>query len=436
MSRDAHSAKTAWWSRRRLLVAGAIGVPVAAALLRPGDRGGAHSDYFNDVQNALAEAGLYRPTLVLDYARLQHNLARLKSHLPAGMGYRAVAKSLPALDLLNTVGDATGSRRLMLFHQPFLNHVAQRIPEAQILLGKPMPAGAAQQFYLQHGNPAFDPSRQLEWLIDTPERLRQYRELASGLGQRMRINLELDVGLHRGGFDDNDALAKAITALRDDRYLQFSGLMGYEAHISKMPGIVGGPDKAFATAMRKYGAAVDTAKAILGQQFDPAALTLNAGGSSTYQMYDGSQPCNELAMGSGLVKPSDFDVHTLQDHLPAAFIATPVLKTADGIAVPGLESASPLWRMLNPNRSRSWFVYGGFWKATPVSPPGLSPNAIYGRSTNQEMLNGSNSVDLRVDEYVFYRPHQSEFVFLQFGDIAVYENGHIVGNWPVFSEGA
>lgn len=424
-------------SRRKLLAAGAIAAPLAAAvLLRDSDRGGAHSEYFNAVQNALAEAGLYRPTIVLDYSRLQHNLERLQQHLPQGVAYRAVAKSLPALDLLGTIGDATGSRRLMLFHQPFLNYVAQREPNAQILLGKPMPAGAAQRFYSQHGNPQFDPAQQIEWLIDSPQRLQQYRELAKGLGKPMRINLELDVGLHRGGFDDAARIAAAVRTLDEDPNLQFSGFMGYEAHISKMPGIVGGPDKAFDRAMSAYSDAIAAAQSVLGDRYDPQQLTLNAGGSSTYQLYDGTQPCNELATGSALVKPSDFDVYTLEDHLPAAFIATPVLKTADAVTVPGLEAMAPLWRLLNPNRSRSWFTYGGFWKASPVSPPGLSHNGIYGRSTNQEMLNGSDSVDLRVDEFVFLRPHQSEAVFLQFGDIAVYDKGHIIGQWPVFQQGA
>jgi D-serine deaminase-like pyridoxal phosphate-dependent protein len=52
------------------------------------------------------------------------------------------------------------------------------------------------------------------------------------------------------------------------------------------------------------------------------------------------------------------------------------------------------------------------------------------------MLNGSASIDLRQDDWVFLRPTQSEHVFLQFGDIAVYDNGEIVGRWPVFKQGA
>ena len=41
---------------------------------------------------------------------------------------------------------------------------------------------------------------------------------------------------------------------------------------------------------------------------------------------------------------------------------------------------------------------------------------------------------LAVGDHVFLRPQQSEFVFLQFGDIAVYEQGRIVDTWPVFPQ--
>ena len=37
------------------------------------------------------------------------------------------------------------------------------------------------------------------------------------------------------------------------------------------------------------------------------------------------------------------------------------------------------------------------------------------------------------DDWMFLRPTQSEFVFLQFGDIAVLDGQEIVDHWPVFS---
>jgi len=40
---------------------------------------------------------------------------------------------------------------------------------------------------------------------------------------------------------------------------------------------------------------------------------------------------------------------------------------------------------------------------------------------------------LQQDDFVFLRPTQSESVFLQFGDIWVYENGAITERWPIIS---
>ncbi|MGB5545814.1 MAG: hypothetical protein WBM74_04520, partial [Polyangiales bacterium] len=120
----------------------------------------------------------------------------------------------------------------------------------------------------------------------------------------------------------------------------------------------------------------------------------------------------------------------------AAFIATPVIKALETSEVPGLEPLAGAMAWLNPNRAKAFFIYGGNWKAVPESPPGLSINPIYGHSTNQEMLNGSTSVGLKQDDWLFLRPTQSEHVFLQFGDIAVYDGGEIVERWPVFTQGA
>jgi D-serine deaminase-like pyridoxal phosphate-dependent protein len=72
----------------------------------------------------------------------------------------------------------------------------------------------------------------------------------------------------------------------------------------------------------------------------------------------------------------------------------------------------------------------------PESPPGLEYNRLYGRSSNQELLTGSRSVSLAPDDYLFLRPTQSEAVLLQFGDLVVYEDGHVTQRWPTFGVSA
>lgn len=423
------------WNRRRFLAtAAALGAGGVAIALRPSDKGANHSAYYRNLGVALDEAGLARPTLVIDRQRLLANADVLSGHLSGKHDYRVVAKSLPSLPLIETIAKRTGTDRLMVFHQPFLNLVADALPGADVLLGKPMPVAAAARFYDQLGTGGFRPQAQLQWLIDSGERLGQYRALARQRDLRMRINLEIDVGLHRGGLRNVEELAEALRLIESDPLLTFSGFMGYEPHVVKIPGIVGGPPKAFEKAQTTYREFAHAAEEILGRSI--ADLTLNAAGSPTYQLYDGDEPANELSAGSGLVKPTDFDLDTLADHQPAAFIATPVIKALDTTEVPGLEALAGLMAWWNPNRARSFFIYGGYWKAVPESPAGLSIHPIYGHSTNQEMLNGSKRIDLRPDDWVFLRPTQSEHVFLQFGDIAVYDGGESVERWPVFTQGA
>jgi D-serine deaminase-like pyridoxal phosphate-dependent protein len=223
---------------RRLFLGAAVAATVGAvAWQRPAEHGGGgHDEYFAKLQAALKRAGLNRPTLVIDRARLDHNIGRLKEHLPKNKHYRVVAKSLPSLDLMRYVRTATATDRLMVFDQPFLNFVALQMPDAKVLMGKPMPVGAAKRFFDRLDPAGAEVAKHTEWLVDTRERLAQYAELArahvANGGAPLRVNLELDVGLHRGGIRSTDTLGEILKALIAEPALAFSGFMGYEAHAS------------------------------------------------------------------------------------------------------------------------------------------------------------------------------------------------------------
>ena len=417
--------------RRTLIVGAAAGALGLGWALRPREGGADHAPYFRQMSAALDEAGLAKPSLVVDRERLLENVRTLMGHLDGRFHYRIVAKSLPSLALLETVMQASGSNRLMLFHQPFINQVANRYPQADVLLGKPMPVAAAHNFYRQFGGGGFQPQRQLRWLLDTPERVAQYDELARNLDHVMQACIELDVGLHRGGVRSDEQLLAMLEMIEASPNLHFCGFMGYEPHVVKVP--IGEAITYRDRAMDLYRHYIHVARGYLGERW-PQDVVLNAGGSPTYQLYDrGDFPMNELAAGSCLVKPTDFDLPTLADQVPASYIATPVLKRLDSLEIPGID-LGPIQSLWNPNRARTFFTYGGYWKAKPESPPGLLNNALFGRSTNQEMLNGSRNINLEPDDWIFFRPTQSEFVFLQFGDIAVYEQGRISQRWPVLTE--
>ena len=422
-------------SRRSLMLGGVAIAGGVTLMSKPSDQSGPRDPYFLEMQRALFEANIATPTLVIDRARLNANIDTLTGHLPADMGYRIVAKSLPSLGLIDHIRRRAGTNRLMTFNLPMLRELSITMPDAEQLLGKPLPVQAARSYFAQLPVSAGDAARNVQWLIDTPERLIQYMDLASALNQTFRINIELDVGLHRGGFEPGADLQSVLETIRQSPHLELSGFMGYEPHIPALPSALGWRDRALQGAWNKYRAALDQAAALFDAE-TMAGLTRNAAGSPTYRYYETTELANEISAGSCLVKPTHFDSELLEPHLPASFIATPVIKSLPTTRMPGLEFADGAGRAWDPNYSKTVFIYGGHWLADPVDPPGLSYNSTFGRSSNQEMLNGGPNLEIAADEFVFFRPHQSEAVFLQFGDIAVYESGEIVDFWPVFDASA
>lgn len=406
--------------RRRMMIGGGALVlaGIGATLTRPEEVGAMHDAYFTRLAAALKRAGLNHPVLVIDRVRLAANVQAVRRTTDAAkLPLRVVAKSLPAPRLLETILTGMGTARLMVFSAEMLLQLLPLRPDADYLIGKPLPAAEFARVIDKAGAAA---ATRIQWLIDTPERLAQYSEAARTRNLVWRASFEVDVGLHRGGFADPAALAAAVR-VAPEAGAQLAGMMGYDPHVPKMPR----PDKAWAASQDAYRAALG----VLGNT-DPATLTLNGAGSPTFRRHCKGTVANEVSVGSAFVKPGDFDYPDLADLTPAAFIATPVIKASSDQPLPGIEAASGVMHWWDRNTQRGFFIHGGHWLAKPESPRGLQYSGLFGRSSNQELLTGSKRIDLHPDDTVFLRPDQSEAVFLQFGDIAVYDGKDIVEFWP------
>ena len=160
------------------------------------------ASYFQQLQQALANAGLAEPVLIIDRDRLDTNIAALKAMLPEGMAYRIVAKSLPCAELLEYITAHTETHRLMSFNTNMVMQLLALMPEANQLLGKPIPVQALRRTLDEASTQTRSQlQHQVQWLIDTPARLVEYAELAMSADIQLQINLEIDVGLHRGGLE-------------------------------------------------------------------------------------------------------------------------------------------------------------------------------------------------------------------------------------------
>ncbi len=387
--------------------------------------------YFNTLNQTLKNHHRSVPCLLVDLDILDQNIAEVLTNFRKDASLRIVVKSLPSIQLIEYILQKTGSTKLMVFHQPFLTDLTKQLDDkTDVLLGKPMPIKTAAFFYenLPQKHNGFNPFTQIQWLVDTEKRIEEYLNLAKKHNKKLRLNIEIDVGLHRGGFRSLETLRKGLSLInKNSKFITFSGFMGYDPHVVKLPKIIRSEAKAFRLANQFY----KECKTLLKKEFPllwHKDLTFNGGGSPTLNLHKSTpSPINDIAVGSCFVKPTSFDIPSLKEYKPAAFIATPVLKTFSKTNLPGLENFNHFFT------KKSAFIYGGFWKASYYYPKGIKQNSLFGASTNQTMINVPKNTTLQVDDFVFLRPHQSEFVFLQFGEILPLKNGKIQQAWKLIN---
>ncbi|RZJ21928.1 MAG: alanine racemase [Acinetobacter sp.] len=384
------------------------------------------SNYFQQLTQHLQQQGTGTPQLILDLKTYQHNLEVVQSRIPAQLKPRLVVKSLANMQLLKLASEKLNSQRFMVFHLPHISEIIQTFQQADILLGKPMPIHAVERFYQVTSER--DQQPYIQWLIDEVGRLQQYLQLAQWFNICLNVNIEIDVGLHRGGVQTQQQFLALLKLIQQHAtHLKLTGLMGYDAHVAKLPKILKSAEKSYQQSQQWYQHYID----IIRQQFPNLwheNLCFNGGGSPTFMQHCQHSVCNDLAFGSLLLKPGDFDLANLAELQCALWIATPVLKVLCYSQLPGLELLNHL-----PHKYKAVFIYGGYWQANYIYPEKSKLHSLYGRSSNQEMLLLPKSCQIERDEYVFLRPTQSEAVIPQFAQLYAYTQGKFEA-WDNFRE--
>ncbi len=431
------------WSRCLLLLC-LLAAGLLAIGLKPAEETAQPDAYFETLQATLKSHHIDHPVVLIDLDRVDGNLAQVKHCLGDNFQFRATTKSLPSYELLAYVLRTMGSRKVMEFHGPFLRPLITHLgAPLDILLGKPLPVSAAEA-YLSAPAEGQDSTVTIHWLIDTPERLSEYSALAQKRQTRLNLAIELDIGLHRGGLPNEAALHSFLaSADKDLQHLRITGVLGYDGHVFRAPPILQSAEAAeqaaFVKAMADLNGFITPLRHSHPQLFR-SDFVINSGGSRTYTRYcstqSPSQPyaANELALGSAVLKPADFDVASLRNHQPAVFIAEPVLKRTSPARLPFADFLARLWRLWNSNRHDGIFVYSGGWTLHPVFPKGLHSHPLYNdrptdnRIPNQSFLNCSKNHPIRPGDFVFYRPLESDTI-MQFEKILVVRSGQLVDLW-------
>lgn len=106
----------------------------------------------------------------------------------------------------------------------------------------------------------------------------------------------------------------------------------------------------------------------------------------------------------------------------------PVLKVLPFTQLPSMAVLDKL-----PHKCKALFIYGGYWMANYVYPDQAHTHVLYGRSSNQELINVPKNCDTQVDDFVFLRPTQSEAIIPQFSNLMLYKKNRFE-SWQTFRE--
>jgi Alanine racemase, N-terminal domain len=325
--------------------------------------------------------------------------------------------------------------RVMAFSEGMLTAILEEFGDSlDVLLGRPMPVEGARRVLARCPG-----ARRVHWLVDTPERMASYASLADARRERLDVAVEIDVGMRRGGALDSSALLSILQVLEahPDR-LRFSGFMGYDGHVPAAQSFGFDADTEFAAVHARYDELVRAGARANPRLFGREPI-YNSGGSGTYFRYTdefSATPVNDVALGSAFLLPADFDDLRALGHLPASFLASPVLKKIDPAEVPFALGYLPSLAESNPSLQVAFFMVGASFPGDIVAPEGLVQNpfipgagVVRNLLPNQMLMNGSRSVPLSVGDFVFHRTWEGD-------GLAWLRGGAIAGEWETFREGA
>ena len=368
----------------------------------------------------------------------------VRKALGADFKLRIVTKSLPSLALLRYLMTKAQTNRLMVFSEPYIAEILTTFDadSLDLLLGKPLPVDALPRLSIIKG------WNTINYLVDTKVRLNEYLAYARVQNTHLKLSLEIDVGLHRGGFETPEQLAEAAEIIKSNaQYVELTGLMGYDGHVPFVPFYIYKDmaiKRAFVDVQQSYRGFVNE----LRKHYDAQAIskmTFNGGGSRTYFYYPQYRtitPVNDIAMGSGFVAPAQFPELEELGHKPALFLTSPVLKKIETSKLPHAERLSPLVNLWDPNLLVSYYLLGGGWPGEPVAPAGIKRNYLWDENDlgytnllpNQSIMSSSDENNLHVGDFVFYHAWEGDGM-LSFKKIQLYRQPHIVGEWETYKGG-
>jgi len=385
-----------------------------------------------------------RDTVIVDLDAVDHNIGLVRATLGPQFGLRLVTKSLPSVGLIRHIMRVAGTNRVMSFSEGVLAALLDEFGwTIDALQGRPMPVEGAERLLKDYSAAA-----NVRWLVDTVDRATAYAALAKRSHTRLKVAVEIDVGLRRGGAINTGDLLNILAVIdANKKYLTFAGFMGYDGHVPYGGAFGFDPDTEFAAVHSRYKDFVNAGASAYPDMFSGNDLVFNSGGTNTYYRYTSDlvdTPVNDMAMGSGFVMPGDFSNLALLGHYPAEYLAIPVLKRIAPAEVPFALGLLPQMAQSDPNLEVAFFMQSGPGPVQVVYPPELVWNPLLPGGGgacpqggdplgNQALMNGSQQLKLAVGDFIFGWICEGSALTM-WGSVQALRNNDIVQTWATTRE--
>ncbi|MDQ3811306.1 MAG: alanine racemase, partial [Chloroflexota bacterium] len=228
------------------------------------------------------------PALLLDLAAMERNIGRMaESFRAAGVGWRPHTKAIKSPPL---------ARKLMAAGA--FGVTCAKLGEAEV-----MADGGIEDILIANQVVGAPKIRRLVDLlaradvvvaVDNPINVRDLDRAAAGVGRRLRVVVEVDIGMHRAGVAPGAAAVELARMVSACPGLRFAGLFGWEGqtvHIDDARA----KQQAIAAAV---GLLTDTAEAC--RQAGLPVEIVSCGGTGTYQHTARLPGVTELQAGGGI----------------------------------------------------------------------------------------------------------------------------------------
>jgi D-serine deaminase-like pyridoxal phosphate-dependent protein len=388
-------------------------------------------DYFENLNQQLKLNGFHHPLVIIDLDRLEFNIDLFKeSFTGSKIEFRISTKSLPNKPLIEFIASRLKTQRLMVYHHRSLGSFLEDSTPWDILMGKPEPVS----FFIETYRKFKKKFHQITWLVDAQSRLEAYIKAAYDLEVTLKLFLEIDIGMHRGGFGGVSEINQALQTIDNaESKTELRGIMAYEGHVPYAPSFFFkqiAQKKAFLKSQQRL------ALLIQKSNLNKLKLWVNGGGSLTSKHHTETSQVSEISIGSVFLNPAAYScILEKWGHKAAFFIAAPILKKLNTTRIPFL----PFLDKSKP----SYFVYGGAWHAKITYPPFLQESSFLKSHGNENLIpnqnllieNRASSEDsiLSIGDFAFYHPHQGDAIF-QFEDILPFrEKSGFESQWPADS---